>query len=106
MYGTNDPAHPTKLLLIAQTHLLFTLTAFSVFIHNQSLFRSFHFDPRLAISSPTGGPQPIVIGFMLYQMVLGPMDAIVQVLMNKQTRAYEYQAGECLMSAFLPSISS
>jgi len=87
-------AHPTKLLAIAQLHLLFTFTTFSLFIHNKSLFSSFHFDPRLAVSSPHGGSQPIMIGFMLYQLIFGPLDSVAQVLMHAQTRKYEYQAGE------------
>lgn len=82
--------HPTKLLLIAQSHLLFTLTVFSIFIHNQSLFASFGFDPRLA----TASPQPIVIGFMLFQLVLDPLDTVVKFLLNALTRKYEYQADE------------
>jgi STE24 endopeptidase len=87
-------AHPTKLLAIAQLHLLFTFTTFSLFIHNKSLFSSFHFDPRLAVSSPHGGSQPIMIGFMLYQLIFGPLDSVAQVLMHAQTRKYEYQAGK------------
>jgi STE24 endopeptidase len=89
-------AHPTKLLAIAQLHLAFTFTTFSLFIHNKSLFSSFHFDPRLAVSSPHGGSQPIMIGFMLYQLIFGPLDSIAQVLMHAQTRKYEFQAGKSL----------
>jgi STE24 endopeptidase len=96
---TSNTAHPTKLLGIAQLHLLFTFTTFSLFIHNKSLFSSFHFDPRLAVSSPHGGPQPIMIGFMLYQLIFGPLDSIAQVLMHAQTRKYEYQAGQSSVSS-------
>jgi hypothetical protein len=88
------PAHPTKLLLIGQSHLLFTLLTFSIFINNRSLFSSFGFDPRLATHSPNGGAQPIVIGFLLFQLVLEPLDSLVKVLMNAMTRKYEYQAGK------------
>ena len=79
---------------MGQFQLLFTFTVFSIFIHNQSLFQAFGFDPRLATGSPVGGPQPIVIGFMLFQMVLEPLDTVVKFLLNSQTRKYEYQAGE------------
>jgi STE24 endopeptidase len=88
------PAHPTRLLLVAQAHLLFTLTIFSVFIHNKALFAAFGFDPRLAVGSPAGGPQPIVIGFMLYQMLFEPLDTFVKFGLNATTRKYEYQADE------------
>ncbi|RSH90123.1 hypothetical protein EHS25_001456 [Saitozyma podzolica] len=89
-------SHPTKLLLIAQFHLLFTFTLFHIFIHNRSLFSSFDFPSSLAVAGPNGSPssQPIIIGFMLFQMVLEPLDTVVKFLMNKQTRKYEYQADE------------
>jgi STE24 endopeptidase len=87
-------AHPTKLLLIAQSHLLFTLTLFKLFINNKALFAAFGFDSSLAVSGPNGSPQPIVIGFMLFQLVSGPLDSIVSFFMHAQTRKYEYQAGE------------
>ena len=77
------------LLIIAQFHLLFTLTIFSIFFHNKSLFASFGFDPRFANSSP----HPIIIGFMLFQLVINPLDTFVKFFLNAQTRKYEYQAG-------------
>jgi Zn-dependent protease with chaperone function len=86
--------HPTRLLIIAQGNLLWTLGLFAVFIHNKSLFASFGFDPRLAVESPVGGPQPILIGFMLYQLLFEPLDTFVKFVINTKTRKYEYQAGE------------
>jgi STE24 endopeptidase len=90
----NDAAHPSKLLLVAQSHLFFTLTVFSIFIHNASLYSSFGFPPALATHNPAGGAQPIIIGFMLFQFVLTPLDTVVKFGMNSITRAYEYQADE------------
>lgn len=87
-------SHPTWLMLIAQSHLFFTLVVFSIFIHNQTLFKAFGFDPLLAVSSPQGGPQPIVIGFILYQLLFEPLDTFVKFYMNSTTRKYEYQADE------------
>ena len=66
-----------------------------MFIHNRALYSSFGFDPALAIGGPAGGPQPILIGFMLFQLVLEPQDTIVNFLIHALTRKYEYQAGEC-----------
>ncbi|OCF76532.1 STE24 endopeptidase [Kwoniella mangroviensis CBS 8886] len=83
-------AHPTKLLLVTQLHLLLTLTIFSIFINNKSLYASFGFDPSLAVAKP----QPICIGFMLFQLVLEPTDAFVKFLLNAETRRMEYQADE------------
>ncbi|WVR04304.1 hypothetical protein IAU60_001304 [Kwoniella sp. DSM 27419] len=83
-------AHPTKLLLITQLHLLLTLTIFSIFINNRSLYAAFGFDPSMA----TTAPQPICIGFMLFQLLLEPTDAFVKFLLNAETRRMEYQADE------------
>ncbi|WWC67541.1 uncharacterized protein I206_101450 [Kwoniella pini CBS 10737] len=83
-------AHPTKLLLVTQLHLLLTLTIFSIFINNKSLYASFGFDPSLAVKAP----QPICIGFMLFQLVFEPTDALVKFFLNAETRRMEYQADE------------
>ncbi|KAK4684554.1 STE24 endopeptidase, partial [Tremellales sp. Uapishka_1] len=97
-------AHPSKLLLIGQAHLLFTLTMFSVFAKNRSLYSSFGFDPALALASPYGGPQPIIIGFNLFTMLFEPLDMLVKMMMNAQTRKYEYQAERLrAMDGFAPS---
>lgn len=85
-------SHPTRLLLIAQGHLFFTLAIFSIFIHNKALFSSFGFDPSLAVQSPNGPPQPIMIGFVLYQLLFEPLDTLAKFFMNSKTRKYEYEA--------------
>ncbi|KAK1926625.1 putative CAAX prenyl protease 1 (A-factor converting enzyme) [Papiliotrema laurentii] len=87
-------SHPIKLLGLAQLNLLFMFITFAIFIHNKALFSAFGFDPRLAVSSPTGGPQPIMIGFILFNQVLGPMDTAFTFLANSWTRHFEYQADE------------
>lgn len=46
------------------------------------------------MSSPTGGSQPVVIGFILYQLLFEPLDTVVKFFMNSKTRKYEYEAGE------------
>lgn len=38
-----------------------------------------------------------MIGFMLYQLIFGPLDSIAQVLMHAQTRKFEYQAGQSFL---------
>lgn len=80
--------HPMRLMLVAQSHLLFTLTVFSIFIGNKALFQSFGFDPSLAV----GPHRAVCIGFTLYQLLFGPIDTFVQFAMNSVTRRYEYQA--------------
>ena len=87
-------AHPAKLLLVAESHLLFIFTVFAAFIHNRTLYRSYGFDPRLATGSPVGGPQPFLIGLMLFLPLLEPLDTPVNFGMHALTRRYEYQAGQ------------
>ncbi|KAL7420518.1 zinc metalloprotease [Cryptotrichosporon argae] len=85
-------SHPTKLLLVAQAHVFVTLLAFSVFIHNRALFAAFGFDPALTSPGHNGSAQPIVIGFILYQLVFDPLDTFVQFGLNYLTRKFEYEA--------------
>lgn len=82
--------HTSKLLGIASGHLLFMFTLFSVFIDNKSLYRAFGFF----------GEQPIVIGFLLFNDVLSPTDAIVKLGMNSLTRKFEFEAGEYMHTSF------
>ncbi|KAJ9668878.1 zinc metalloprotease [Coniosporium apollinis] len=74
--------HTTKLLGISQFHLFYIFALFSVFIKNQSLYRSFGFHHE----------QPVLIGFLLFNEVLGPTDSVVKLLMNILTRSMEYEA--------------
>lgn len=82
-------AHPTKLLAVGQINLLITLSAFTLFIHNPTLFKSFGFSDDIAYRQ-----QPVVIGFFLYQLIMNTLDPVITLLINSITRKYEYQAGE------------
>jgi STE24 endopeptidase len=73
--------HTTRLMAITQAHLLYVFTLFSVFINNGSLYSSFNFAER-----------PIIIGFILFNNILAPLDLVVKLGMNMITRKYEFQA--------------
>ncbi|ODQ79344.1 hypothetical protein BABINDRAFT_8293 [Babjeviella inositovora NRRL Y-12698] len=75
-------SHTTQMLVIAQLHLLFMLTLFSIFIHNQSLYVSFGFLSQT----------PILIGFLLFNDILQPLDCVISFLMNVLSRKNEYEA--------------
>lgn len=75
-------SHTTKLLGIAQFHLLYVFALFSVFIHNASLYSSFGFTNQ----------RPIMIGFILFSEALAPMDTIIKFLMNILSRKFEFEA--------------
>lgn len=80
--------HTTQLLLLSAGHLFFVFGLFSVFVHNRSLYEAFGF----------GGPRgmPVMIGFILFNEVLSPTDALVKLGMNVWTRKMEFEAGMCL----------
>ncbi|ORY16272.1 CaaX prenyl protease [Clohesyomyces aquaticus] len=75
--------HTTRLLLISQVHLFYIFALFSVFINNQSVYDSFGFKSR-----------PVLIGFLLFNEILSPTDAILKLLMNIMTRSMEFEADE------------
>jgi len=75
--------HTTKLLGISAGHLFFVFGLFSVFIKNGSLYEAFGF----------GKERPIIIGFILFNEVLSPTNALVKLAMNIWTRSMEFQAG-------------
>ncbi|KAL2266410.1 hypothetical protein VTJ83DRAFT_5762 [Remersonia thermophila] len=74
--------HTTKLFAISQAHLFYIFSLFSVFVHNNSLYASFGF----------GNEHPILIGFLLFSDILGPLDNVVKLLMNILSRRFEFQA--------------
>jgi STE24 endopeptidase len=76
-------SHTTKLFGIAQFHMFYIFSLFSVFVNNKSLYQSFGFIKE----------QPIMIGFLLFSDALAPMDAIVKLLMNILSRKFEFEAG-------------
>jgi len=103
---------PTKLLVIAQATVLFNFGLFSFFIQNASLYSAFGFgltptsSPLLnkaasaVLQSVTGAKKPIamapylpvIVGLELFQLVLGPADALVKFLMNSAVRRMEFAA--------------
>ncbi|KAK3360058.1 peptidase family M48-domain-containing protein [Lasiosphaeria hispida] len=76
--------HTTKLFGISQVHFFYIFALFSVFINNNSLYSDFGFT----------NSHPIIVGFLLFSDVLGPMDTIIKLLMNILSRQFEFQADE------------
>ncbi|KAF2198200.1 CaaX prenyl protease [Delitschia confertaspora ATCC 74209] len=74
--------HTTNLLLISQAHLFYIFSLFSVFINNGSLYSDFGFHKE----------RPVLIGFLLFNEILSPTDAIIKLVMNILTRKMEYEA--------------
>jgi len=74
--------HTTKLFGISQAHFFYIFALFSVFVNNKSLYADFGFINQ----------HPIIIGFLLFSDVLGPMDNVIKLLMNILSRRFEFQA--------------
>lgn len=75
-------SHTMKQLGIGQLHLFFTFALFSAFVKNRSLYSDFGFvDER-----------PIIVGFMLFNEILTPTDAVLRLLMNIMSRKFEFEA--------------
>ncbi|KAK0643031.1 peptidase family M48-domain-containing protein [Cercophora newfieldiana] len=74
--------HTTKLFGISQVHFFYIFSLFSVFINNNSLYSAFGFNTQ----------HPIIVGFLLFSDVLGPMDSVIKLLMNILSRRFEFQA--------------
>ncbi|EFY98056.1 peptidase M48/CAAX prenyl protease 1 family protein [Metarhizium robertsii] len=76
--------HTTRLFGIAQAHLLYVFSLFSVFINNVSLYNAFGFHTT----------HPIIIGFILFSDALSPMDTVIKLLLNILSRKFEFEADD------------
>ncbi|EJD00304.1 uncharacterized protein FOMMEDRAFT_22167 [Fomitiporia mediterranea MF3/22] len=79
-------AHPTKLLFISQFHIFSILALFPAFLHAPPVLRAFDFPPAVAKNPPT------IVAFLLFQMILTPMEAVIGAAMNALSRRFEWQA--------------
>jgi STE24 endopeptidase len=81
--------------MTSQLYLFATLTLFTLFINNGALFSSFGFNNSV-LALTKAEKRPIIIGFMLFQLVTAPLDPLASLGMNALSRIYEYEAGEYL----------
>lgn len=76
------PYISSSLLTASQAHFFYIFALFSVFVNNNSLYADFGFTNQ----------HPIIVGFLLFSDVLGPMDNVIKLLMNILSRRFEFQA--------------
>ncbi|KAH9845349.1 CAAX prenyl protease 1-like [Teratosphaeria destructans] len=74
--------HILQQIAISSAHLFALFFLFSIFINNASLYRAFGFTRQ----------QPILVGFILFNEVLSPTDALIKLAMNIWTRSMEFEA--------------
>jgi STE24 endopeptidase len=73
-------------MAISQFHIFTILALFPAFLHAPPLLRSFDFPKGIAAQPPT------VVAFLLFQMILTPVEAVVGIGMNAISRRFEFQA--------------
>lgn len=103
-WAHNDPL---KLLVLSQIQIWVTMSLFTLFINNVSLYRSFGFQVGPSLIEKAAGYSPadlvnylpIIIGLELFQLVLNPTDALIKFLLNSAVRRMEYGADR--FAAFL-----
>lgn len=80
--------HPTKLLVVSQVHIFSILALFPAFIHAPMFLRAFDFSAEVAARTP------VIPSFILFQMILMPMEAIIGMGMNAISRRFEFEADQ------------
>jgi len=78
--------HPTKLLVVSQAHIFSILALFPAFIHAPRFLRAFDFPADVATRTPT------IPSFILFQMILMPLEAVIGMGMNAISRRFEFEA--------------
>ncbi|KAF8631662.1 hypothetical protein AX17_005063 [Amanita inopinata Kibby_2008] len=78
--------HPTKMMAISQLHIFTILALFPAFLRAPPLLRSFDFPKDVSVQPPT------IVAFLLFQMILTPLEAVVSIAMNAVSRHFEWQA--------------
>ena len=78
--------HPTKLLIVSQIHIFSILALFPAFIHAPRFLRAFDFSETVAAQTPT------ILSFILFQMILMPVEAVIGMAMNAISRRFEFEA--------------
>jgi STE24 endopeptidase len=74
------------MMAISQLHMFTILALFPAFIHAPPLLRSFGFSKEVSAQPPT------IVAFLLFQMILTPLEAVVSIAMNAVSRHFEWEA--------------
>jgi len=78
--------HLTKLMVISQLHLFAILALFPAFLHAPPFLIVFDFP-----SSVSKNPPPIV-AFLLFQLILVPLEAFISIGVDAVSRQFEWEA--------------
>ncbi|KAJ7602387.1 peptidase family M48-domain-containing protein [Mycena rosella] len=78
--------HPTKMLAVSQLHVFTIFALFPAFLHAPPVLASFDFPKAVAAQPPT------IVAFLLFQMILTPLEAFVSIGMHAVSRHFEWEA--------------
>lgn len=73
-------------MAVSQIHIFTILALFPAFLHAPPLLRSFGFPKEVCARPPT------IVAFLLFQMILTPLEAVVNIVMNAISRHFEWEA--------------
>lgn len=73
--------HITKMLIFNQAHIFSIFYLFSKVVDNPEFYKDFGFDTM-----------PVLIGFFLFQMLLTPVESVLQFLLHIMSRKHEFEA--------------
>jgi len=76
------------MLAISQLHIFTILALFPAFMHAPPLLRAFDFPKHVAARPPT------IVAFLLFQMILAPIETVVSAIMHAISRHFEWQADQ------------
>lgn len=94
--GHWQKSHLLRMLAFSETHIFLVFSLFTAAYQNKSLYNSFGFFTGVGSSSDLTKvitkEYPIIVGFMLFNDLLQPLDCLSTFLTNLVSRAHEYQS--------------
>jgi STE24 endopeptidase len=73
-------------MAVSQMHIFTILALFPAFLHAPPVLASFDFPAGVYKSPPT------IVAFLLFQMILTPLEAVISIGMNAISRKFEWEA--------------
>jgi len=86
-------------MAVSSLHLFTILALFPAFLHAPPILLSFDF-PKIVAAKP-----PTMVAFLLFQMILAPLEVLVSIGMNALSRHFEWEADRfaCELQDKLPA---
>lgn len=90
--------HLLRMLIFSEAHIFFIFSLFTAAYHNTSLYNEFGFfitkEASSVFTKVTTPTFPVIIGFILFNDLLQPLECAMNFLIHLVSRLHEYQADE------------